>query len=58
MYYVKIMRYTSMFYDEIAVLLRLQFCTHCTVYTHCFSISEKTSDEIVMTMLAAGTSGH
>ena len=31
---------------------------HCTMYTHCFSISEKTSDEIVMTMLAAGTSGH
>ena len=38
-----------MFYDEIAVLLRLQFCTHCTMYTHCFSISEKMSDEIVMT---------
>ena len=53
MYYVKIiMRYTYFYvYDEIAVLLRLQFCTHCTMYTHCFSISEKTSDEIVMTML-------
>ena len=46
MYYVKIMRY-----DGIAVLLRFKFCTHCTVYTHCFSIPEKTSDEIVMTML-------
>ena len=58
MYYVKIMRDPLSVYDEIAVLLRLQFCTHCTMYTHCFSISEKTSDEIVMTMLAAGTSGH
>ena len=50
MYYVKIDIDIHFYvYDEIAVLLRLQFCTHCTMYTHCFSIPEKTSDEIVMT---------
>ena len=47
------MRYTSMFMTKSRFYSDHSFAhiVHCTVYTHthCFSISEKTSDEIVMT---------